>query len=81
MHGPRPSGSGCCVSGVRPDDLFNFIVEFVLDENTPDGPINVLPRHVAADPSSVPRGSTIFRALEEQLGLNSSRLVHRVNSS
>jgi len=50
-------------------DLFNFIVEFVLDENTPAGPINVVPRQMAVDPSSVPRGSTVFRALEEQLGL------------
>ena len=50
-------------------DVFNFILEFVLDENTPDGPINVPRRQMAADPSSVARGSTIFRALEEQLGL------------
>ena len=50
-------------------DLFNFIVEFVLDENTPAGPINLVPRQMAADPSSVPRGSTVFKALEEQLGL------------
>jgi len=46
-------------------DKFNFILEFVRDENTP-GPRFMKPRPV--EPSDVPRGQTIFAALEEQIG-------------
>src|SRR5688572_3024175 len=46
--------------------LFNFILEFVIDENTPG---QVFARQRAEDPAAVPRGQTIFAALEQQLGL------------
>ena len=46
--------------------LFNFILEFVIDENTPG---QVFATQRAEDPSTVPRGPTIFAALEQQLGL------------
>jgi uncharacterized protein (TIGR03435 family) len=48
-------------------DNFSFVLEFVIDENTPQrfgGP----PQQ-AAEPSDVPRAPTIFTAIEEQLGL------------
>jgi uncharacterized protein (TIGR03435 family) len=48
-------------------DKFNIVLEFVRDENTP-GPSFLTPNQ--PDPSSdVPRGQTIFAALEDQLGL------------
>jgi uncharacterized protein (TIGR03435 family) len=46
--------------------LFNFILEFVIDENTPG---QVFASQRAEDPAAVPRGQTIFAALEQQLGL------------
>jgi uncharacterized protein (TIGR03435 family) len=48
-------------------DKFNFILEFVVDENTP-GPrfLQGLP---PPEPSDIPRGQTIFAAVEDQLGL------------
>jgi uncharacterized protein (TIGR03435 family) len=46
-------------------DTFNFVFEFVIDENTP-GRFGGPPQPDAAD---VPRASTIFTAVEEQLGL------------
>ena len=49
-------------------DKFNFLLEYVRDENTP-GPGLLLQRPEPDEPSDVPRGQTIFRALEEQLGL------------
>jgi uncharacterized protein (TIGR03435 family) len=45
---------------------FNFIFEFVLDENTPR---NVSLPQMADDPASVPRAQSLFTALEGQLGL------------
>ena len=48
-------------------DKFNIVVEYVRDENTP-GP-RFLARNDAEPPSDVPRGQTIFAALEDQLGL------------
>jgi uncharacterized protein (TIGR03435 family) len=48
-------------------DKFNIVLEFVRDENTP-GP-NFLPPNQPGTDSDVPRGRTIFAALEEQLGL------------
>jgi uncharacterized protein (TIGR03435 family) len=47
-------------------DKFNFVFEYVVDENTPGPPI-IQPR--PRDPSDVPRGQTIFTAIEQQLGL------------
>jgi uncharacterized protein (TIGR03435 family) len=47
-------------------ELFNFILEFVIDENTPGAGS---PRQMADDPANVLRGQTIFAALEQQLGL------------
>jgi uncharacterized protein (TIGR03435 family) len=47
-------------------EFFNFILEFVIDENTPG---KMFPRQLAEDPDAVPRGQTIFAALEQQLGL------------
>ena len=47
-------------------DKFNFVFEYVVDENTPGPPIVTLP---PPEPSDVPRGQTIFTAIEEQLGL------------
>jgi uncharacterized protein (TIGR03435 family) len=60
-------------------DRFNFIVEFVLDENTP-GPRPVRGgtlRDPGADLVDVPPAPTIFTALEEQLGLR----LERANTS
>lgn len=46
--------------------LFNFILEFALDENTPG---QALASQRAENPDAVPRGQTIFAAIEQQLGL------------
>jgi uncharacterized protein (TIGR03435 family) len=48
-------------------DKFNIVLEYVRDENTP-GP-RFLVRNDPEAPSDVPRGQTIFIALEDQLGL------------
>ena len=48
------------------EGFFNFILEFVIDENTPG---QVFAPQRAEDPAAVPRGQTIFAALEQQLGL------------
>jgi uncharacterized protein (TIGR03435 family) len=48
-------------------DKFNIVLEFVRDENTP-GPSFLRPNQ-PEQPSDVPRGQTIFAALEDQLGL------------
>ena len=48
-------------------DRFNFVLEFVLDENSPGLPGGRL--LAPTEPSDVPRAATIFTALEEQLGL------------
>jgi uncharacterized protein (TIGR03435 family) len=47
-------------------DKFNFVLEFVWDENTPGRRILVPQPGEASD---APRAATIFTALEEQLGL------------
>jgi uncharacterized protein (TIGR03435 family) len=52
-------------------DKFNFVLEFVIDDNTP-GPRFLAPRP-APEPSDIPRAATIFTALEEQLGLRLER--------
>jgi uncharacterized protein (TIGR03435 family) len=49
-------------------DKFNVVLEFVRDENTP-GPSFLQRPDQPDQPSDVPRGQTIFAALEEQLGL------------
>jgi uncharacterized protein (TIGR03435 family) len=49
-------------------DKFNFLLEFAPDENTP-GATSFNPFSADTQPSDVPRGSTIFTALEEQLGV------------
>ena len=46
--------------------FFDFILEFVIDENTPG---RVFGNQLADDPAAVPRGQSIFVALEQQLGL------------
>jgi uncharacterized protein (TIGR03435 family) len=46
---------------------FNYVLEFVLDDNTPGVP-GVFVR-TPSEPSDIPPASTIFTALEEQLGL------------
>jgi uncharacterized protein (TIGR03435 family) len=52
-------------------DRFNFVLEFVLDENTPGlGVGSILERGADLD---VPPAATIFSALEEQLGLKLER--------
>jgi uncharacterized protein (TIGR03435 family) len=64
-------GLGLRLGGVRVfdntglTDRYNYILEFVPDENTPG--IDGIP--VPADDGSVPRAPNIFVALEEQLGL------------
>jgi uncharacterized protein (TIGR03435 family) len=52
-------------TGVK--DRFNFVLEFVLDDNTPGVP-GVYVR-TTPEPSDIPPAATIFTALEEQLGL------------
>jgi uncharacterized protein (TIGR03435 family) len=49
-------------------DKFNFVLEYVVDENTP-GALDRFVQLPAPEPAEVPRGQTIFAALEEQLGL------------
>ena len=49
-------------------DRFNFVLEYVIDENTP-GPRALQGLLPVPEPSDIPRGQTIFAALEEQLGL------------
>jgi uncharacterized protein (TIGR03435 family) len=46
---------------------FNFVLEFAIDDNTPGGRLPGRPQDI--EPSEVPRGATIFTALQEQLGL------------
>jgi bla regulator protein BlaR1 len=46
-------------------DKFNFVLEFVIDENTPGR----LFRTQDTEQSDIPRGANIFTALQEQLGL------------
>jgi uncharacterized protein (TIGR03435 family) len=49
-------------------DRFNFVLEFVIDQNTPGIPgTELLAR--GAEPTDVPPAATVFTALEEQLGL------------
>jgi uncharacterized protein (TIGR03435 family) len=50
-------------------DRFNYVLEFVVDENAPGLPGARAFRARGADASDVPPASTIFTALEEQLGL------------
>jgi uncharacterized protein (TIGR03435 family) len=50
-------------------DKYNFILEFVLDENSPGLPAGTLPTHDLVEPSDILPAATIFSALEEQLGL------------
>ena len=47
-------------------DKFNFVLEFVWDENTPGQRIVTPDPDVSAD---IPRAATIFTAVDEQLGL------------
>jgi len=55
------------------NDRFNFILEFVRDDNTPGlGRRNRLPEPAAE--SDVPAAATIFSALDEQLGLKLERV-------
>lgn len=51
-------------------DRFNFVLEFVVDENAP-GLVNDL--RAAVEPSDIPRAATIFTAIEEELGLKLER--------
>jgi len=56
-------------------DRFNFILEFVLDENTP-GPLRARGLNLPPQPSEsndVPPAETIYSALEAQLGLKLER--------
>jgi bla regulator protein BlaR1 len=46
-------------------DKFNFVLEFVIDENTPGQVF----RKRDTELSDIPRGANIFTALQEQLGL------------
>lgn len=52
-------------------DRFNFVVEFVLDENSPGLPQGDLPAPVQA--ADVAPAATIFTAIEEELGLKLDR--------
>jgi uncharacterized protein (TIGR03435 family) len=49
-------------------DRFNFVFEFAVDENAPGPRLRGLPPETT-EPSDIPLAATIFRALEEQLGL------------
>jgi uncharacterized protein (TIGR03435 family) len=49
-------------------DKFNFMLEFVWDENTPGRRI-MLPWEQPGEPADAPRAATIFTALEQQIGL------------
>lgn len=53
------------------DDRFNFLLEFVVDENSPGLPGGDLP--APPDAGDIPRAATIFTALEEELGLRLER--------
>ena len=48
-------------------DRFNFLLEFAIDENV--RPLVLPPPPQDGDSSDVPRGQTIFTAVEDQLGL------------
>ena len=48
-------------------DRFNFLLEFAIDENV--RPLVLPPTPQDGDSSDVPRGQTIFTAVEDQLGL------------
>jgi uncharacterized protein (TIGR03435 family) len=50
-------------------DRFNFVMEFVLDENVPGPGVPGAELPAPPQPADVPRAATIFTALEEQLGL------------
>ena len=50
-------------------DRFNFVLEFVLDENAPGPGVPDAEFPAPPQPADVPRAATIFTALEEQLGL------------
>jgi len=52
-------------------DRYNFVLEFVVDENAPGLPGLDLP--APAEPSDVPRAAIIFTAVEEELGLKLDR--------
>jgi uncharacterized protein (TIGR03435 family) len=66
--------SACCCTTVNAagvNDMFSFVFEFVIDENSP-GTLRggAVPfARGTAEPSDVPPAATIFTALEEQLGL------------
>jgi uncharacterized protein (TIGR03435 family) len=47
-------------------DRFNFILEYVRDENTPG---QLFRSQQDTESSDIPRAATIFTVLEEQLGL------------
>jgi uncharacterized protein (TIGR03435 family) len=50
-------------------DRYNFVLEFVIDENTP-GPLRrARPAFEQAEASDIPPEATIFSAIEDQLGL------------
>jgi uncharacterized protein (TIGR03435 family) len=61
-----PLGGVQVLDQTRNTDRFNFTFEYVVDENTPGPRFIQLP---SPEPSDVPRGQTIFAAIEEQLGL------------
>jgi len=48
---------------------FNFVLEFVLDENSPGPGVPGAELPAPPQPADVPRAATIFTAIEEQLGL------------
>jgi uncharacterized protein (TIGR03435 family) len=63
------------VNRTNVNDRFNFILEFVLDENTP-GPLQARRINMPPQPgesNDVPPAATIFSAIEEQLGLKLER--------
>ena len=53
------------------NDRYNFVLEFVVDENAPGVP--GLDPPAPAEPSDIPRAATIFTAVEEELGLKLDR--------
>ena len=50
-------------------DRFNFVMEFVLDENSPGPGVPGAELPAPPQPADIPRAATIFTAIEEQLGL------------
>jgi uncharacterized protein (TIGR03435 family) len=48
---------------------FNFVMEFVLDENAPGPRMPGAELPAPPQPADVPRAGTIFSAIEDQLGL------------